>query len=191
MYFFDASEECGGNFISGGNYSNNIWSHIGISKDSSNYNIFVNGELISTNSDQIQPIIPNQLIFGNRYSLNFQFFNGSLDDIAIWNRALTPEEVQELYTLDACTFTVYDTSYVTVYDTLTTYETVYDTLYTYETIYDTLTTENIVNVYDTTLVENVITTYDTLTTENVVNVYDTILVENVITTYDTLTTKIS
>ena len=40
----------------------------------------------------------------NSFSLN-----GSLDDIAIWNRALTPEEVQELYTLDACTFTVYDT----------------------------------------------------------------------------------
>ncbi|MFM2202230.1 MAG: Secretion system C-terminal sorting domain, partial [Bacteroidota bacterium] len=55
-------------------------------------------------------------------------FNGAIDDIAIYNRALTPEEVQELYTLDACTFTVYDTTYVTVYDTVTTYVTVTDTL---------------------------------------------------------------
>jgi hypothetical protein len=78
-------------------------------------------------------------------------WHGSLDDIGIWNRALTPEEVQELYTLDACTFTVYDTSYVTVYDTLTTYETVYDTLYTYETIYDTVTTY--VTVTDTLLID--------------------------------------
>jgi hypothetical protein len=79
------------------------------------------------------------------------YFDGLIDDIGIWNRALTPEEVQELYTLDACTFTVYDTSYVTVYDTLTTYETVYDTLYTYETIYDTVTT--FVTVTDTLLID--------------------------------------
>jgi hypothetical protein len=46
---------------------------------------------------------------------------------------------------------VYDTSYVTVYDTLTTYETVYDTLYTYETIYDTVTT--FVTVTDTLLID--------------------------------------
>jgi hypothetical protein len=84
-----------------------------------------------------------------------QFFNGQLDDIGIWNRALTPEEVQELYTLDACTFTVYDTSYVTVYDTLNTYETVYDTLYTYETIYDTVTTY--VTVTDTLLIDITLT----------------------------------
>jgi hypothetical protein len=79
------------------------------------------------------------------------YFDGLIDDIGIWNRALTPEEVQELFTLDACTFTVYDTSYVTVYDTLTTYETVYDTLYTYETIYDTVTTY--VTVTDTLLID--------------------------------------
>jgi hypothetical protein len=55
---------------------------------------------------------------------------GTLDDIGIWNRALTPEEVQELYTLDACTFTIYDTVY--------TYETIYDTVTTYITVTDTL-----------------------------------------------------
>jgi hypothetical protein len=92
-----------------------------------------------------------KMVFGKQGSSNLHFFNGSLDDIAIYNRALTPEEVQELYTLDACTFIVYDTSYVTVYDTLTTYETVYDTLYTYETIYDTVTTY--ITVTDTLLID--------------------------------------
>jgi hypothetical protein len=71
------------------------------------------------------------------------YFDGLIDDIGIWNRALTPEEVQELFTLDACTFTVYDT--------LTVYETVYDTVYTYETIYDTVTTY--VTVTDTLLID--------------------------------------
>ncbi len=60
----------------------------------------------------------------------YNYFNGSLDDIGIWNRALTADEVQQLYTLNACTFTVYDTVTVTqtVYDTVTTYTTVTDTL---------------------------------------------------------------
>jgi hypothetical protein len=85
------------------------------------------------------------LAFGRRTYDNFipTYFNGGLDDISFWNRALTPEEVQELYTLDACTFTVFDT--------LTVYETVYDTVYTYETIYDTVTTY--VTVTDTLLID--------------------------------------
>jgi hypothetical protein len=78
------------------------------------------------------------------------YFNGALDDIGIWNRALTPEEVQELYTLDACTFTVYDT--------LTVYETVYDTVYTFETIYDTVTTY--VTVTDTLLIDITFTGFE-------------------------------
>jgi hypothetical protein len=61
---------------------------------------------------------------------NTAFYSGKIDDIAIYNRALTPEEVQELYTLEACTFTIYDTVY--------TYETIYDTVTTYVTVTDTL-----------------------------------------------------
>jgi hypothetical protein len=161
MYFFDASEECGGNYVSGGNYSNNIWSHIGISKDSSNYSIFVNGELISTNSDQILPIIPNQLIFGNRYSFNFQFFNGALDDIGIWNRALSAEEVQQLYTLNACTFTIYDTltieNVVNVFDTTTVVETIFDTVTVVETLYETVYDTVLVSTTDTLIINTLIT----------------------------------
>jgi hypothetical protein len=65
-------------------------------------------------------------------------YKGDFDDIGIWNRALSPEEVQQLYTLNACTFTIYDTVTVTqtVYDTVTTYTTVTDTL-----IINTLITE--------------------------------------------------
>jgi hypothetical protein len=112
--------------------------------------LYVNGILISEADASGWNTILTDLFIGRLVSED-DFAHGSLDDIGIWNRALTPEEVQELYTLDACTFTVYDTSYVTVYDTLTTYETVYDTLYTYETIYDTLTTY--VTVTDTLLID--------------------------------------
>jgi hypothetical protein len=136
------------------------WQHVSASWDNEILKVYVNGVLSQTGEGILQggvlqtsPSTP--LLFGKAftsiipiYSTQFQ---GSLDDIAIYNRALTPEEVQELYTLDACTFTVFDTTYVTVYDTLTTYETVYDTLYTYETIYDTVTTY--VTVTDTLLID--------------------------------------
>jgi hypothetical protein len=98
MYLFDATEECGGNYISGGQYLNNVWSKITIIKQSGYFSIYVDGLLISANNSQMQSIIPDQLTFGNRALLNFQFFNGLIDDIAIYNRALTPEEITALYT---------------------------------------------------------------------------------------------
>ncbi len=115
--------------------------------------MYIDSELIDSidYTGTIDDCAGGELYFGQSWSSFPLNFNGALDDIGIWNRALTPEEVQELYTLDACTFTVYDTSYVTIYDTLTTYETVYDTLYTYETIYDTVTTY--VTVTDTLLID--------------------------------------
>jgi hypothetical protein len=98
MYLFDATEECGGNYISGGQYLNNVWSKITIIKQSGYFSIYVDGLLISANNSQVQSIIPDQLTFGNRALLNFQFFNGLIDDIAIYNRALTQEEITALYT---------------------------------------------------------------------------------------------
>jgi hypothetical protein len=142
--------------------TNQQWIHFAFNHDSEQGGeLYINGNLVSENS--LSGVIcgsTNPLYFGcdNGVGTLNRFFNGSLDDIGIWNRALTPEEVQELYTLDACTFTVYDTSYVTVYDTLTTYETVYDTLYTYETIYDTVTTY--VTVTDTLLIDITFTGFE-------------------------------
>ena len=181
----------GTNFIDFDPLSIGNWYHVvGVYDGINNLNqLFINGELVAFGSLNFSNSVSTQPMYAGRVGGEPFYYTGLIDDISFWNRSLTADEVQQLYTLNACTIAVYDTSHVTVYDTLTTYATVYDTLYTYETIYDTLTTENIVNVYDTTLVENVITTYDTITTENIVNVYDTTLVENVITTYDTITTE--
>jgi hypothetical protein len=133
------------------------WQFLAATYDLETVKIYLNQDLIYSIAQSSNTILFNSPVIIGSYTYaqpnldNIETFPGPLDDIGIWNRALTPEEVQELYTLDACTFTVYDTSYVTVYDTLTTYETVYDTLYTYETIYDTVTTY--VTVTDTLLID--------------------------------------
>jgi hypothetical protein len=64
--------------------------------------LYINGVLVAYNSifpavNEIS-IAPNSpLLFGLRYSEN-DYFNGSIDDIAIYNRALSPEEITQLYT---------------------------------------------------------------------------------------------
>ncbi len=68
-----------------GIYENQLWS------------VYVNGEIIdSVSSTLLFPDTNTPLTFGN--SGNFQPLYGSLDDIAIYNRALTLQEIQNLYT---------------------------------------------------------------------------------------------
>ena len=52
------------------------------------------------------------LQFGNETNNLSRFFDGALDDIGIWNRALTQEEITDLYNANLC----YE--YITVTDTL-------------------------------------------------------------------------
>jgi hypothetical protein len=165
---------------------NGVWSHVTSTVTNSGLvRHYLNGVMIESN--QSVPFImcnnsTSTTRIGSYWTEDPDWFNGKIDDLAIYNRVLTPDEVQELYTLEVCTFTVYDTltTYETIYDTLVTYETLYDTLYTYETVYDTLTT------YETVLdtVTTYETFYDTLTTYE--TVFDTLVTYE--TLYDTLTT---
>jgi hypothetical protein len=133
----------------------NVWTYVTMSCDflSNLASFYINADLQDVSNEPLITANLNEFGFG-KLTLSWDHF-GSLDDIGIWNRALTPEEVQELYTLEACTFTVYDTlyTYETLYDTLYTYETVVDTLYEYETIttYDTVTTY--LTVTDTLIID--------------------------------------
>ena len=101
---------------------------------------------------------------------NSGHFNGTIDDIAIYNRALTENEINALYSGSACT----DTIEVTVYDTMIVNDTV--TINDTITTLDTVTTE----IFDTTTIQ----VYDTI------QVMDTVVTEindtNLITVADTL-----
>jgi hypothetical protein len=64
-------------------------------------NIYINGKLEFSKSF-IDTLYDSQapLVFGDFYGNNFypdKLFNGSLDDIAIYNRALSDQEVKQLY----------------------------------------------------------------------------------------------
>jgi hypothetical protein len=75
----------------------NTWYHLVCSFSNNQVAIFLNGSLIQT-FNNISLINTNGLYyFGKSYSGTIQYLNGKLDDIGIWNRALTPQEVAALY----------------------------------------------------------------------------------------------
>jgi hypothetical protein len=81
--------------------SNNNWSMITVSIDfSGNVKHYLNGNLIFTSTSQLitcnDPL--STLRFGGPHWNNDpEWFNGYIDDIGIWNRALTQCEIQDLY----------------------------------------------------------------------------------------------
>jgi hypothetical protein len=75
----------------------------------------------------------------------WNYSNAKFDDIGIWNRALTQQEITALYTGSPCTqmVTLYDT--IPVYDTITTLVHTYDTIYVYDTIHIAVSDTLIIN----------------------------------------------
>ena len=85
--------------------ANSIWNHVTCVWDPSGYiKIYINGTLV----EHVTSGVPTQmastnypLYIGRRldipYTENTAWFNGSIDDIRIYNRALSSSEIEELY----------------------------------------------------------------------------------------------
>ncbi|MFM7770936.1 MAG: LamG-like jellyroll fold domain-containing protein, partial [Bacteroidota bacterium] len=76
------------------------WVNHTIVKSGNLWMFYENSTLVNTYIAQGQPAsIMAQLVFGHcDPAICDETFVGSIDDIGIWNRALTPEEIQSLYT---------------------------------------------------------------------------------------------
>jgi hypothetical protein len=77
------------------------WSHCVIVKLKNEVSLYLNGvkqqQNVTSNTSHIN--ITTDLSFGARYFENQtnEYFKGSIDDIGIWNRALTDDEIQGLF----------------------------------------------------------------------------------------------
>ena len=77
------------------------WKHLVLSKGGSTLNLFLNGNMIQSFTVSASNVgyHANNPVFGKltdgAYSI--QYMQGYLDDIGIWNRALTECEIQDLY----------------------------------------------------------------------------------------------
>ena len=78
----------------------NNWIHVVYVKSVSSTNIYINGVLINSTPSitGIYSSSSRPIRFGAKNTSNpYQFFNGKLDDIGIWNRSLTQQEITNLY----------------------------------------------------------------------------------------------
>jgi hypothetical protein len=76
----------------------NKWINVVMTYGNNILKIYSEGNLVYTGSTIAPPAINGLLYFGRSRSGTEQFFNGKLDDVAIWDKILTPLEIKQLYT---------------------------------------------------------------------------------------------
>ena len=92
----------------------NSWSHIGVTCSDTSTKIFLNGNLVSElkSNTQIDYCIGGNIFIGKNWLNDKRFFNGSIDDIRIYNRVLSQNEISSIVNENVCV------SNITVTDTL-------------------------------------------------------------------------
>ncbi len=83
----------------------NLWCHLVFTYDGSVVKLYKNGMMMnSINASYTLLNTPESLFFGKEHSSNnnnARWFKGQLDDIGIWDRALTQQEITNLYNSSA------------------------------------------------------------------------------------------
>ena len=74
----------------------NAWTHIGALYSSGNQQLFINGVLVDQDVNSLMLQFPEVTMFLGKRT-NSAFWDGSIDDVGIWSRALTNEEIIALY----------------------------------------------------------------------------------------------
>jgi CubicO group peptidase (beta-lactamase class C family) len=85
---------CGGTLVPG------VWHHLAATYDGAQVALYVNGALVAS-APRVGPITPNNaaLALGN-HPTNTRAYDGALDEVRVWNRALTQGEIQAQMNLD-------------------------------------------------------------------------------------------
>jgi len=89
---------CSGQTYNELNFSSVDWSYISVKYDSSNVNFYSDGELIKTVTQSVSGAGNEQpFSIGRSGACPNSHFNGSIDEVRIYNRALSSEEINSSY----------------------------------------------------------------------------------------------
>ena len=87
--------------IEGGTIPLNTWSHVAMTFDPINgrYSIFINGEQVATQTHAGSTLLATDrnVAIGKEESILPRFFNGLIDEVEIFTRALTQSQIQAIY----------------------------------------------------------------------------------------------
>ena len=81
-------------------YPHTVWHHVVLTHDNQNMKIYVDGILTRTTvNTEIIGNLTSNILFGKHSNTSFNYYTkGLLDDVGIWNRALSQAEITALYT---------------------------------------------------------------------------------------------
>ena len=75
----------------------NQWHHAVVNYNGTNRTIYFDGALLKTDTPGTPNSTASNFAIGRTAPMYSEFFNGTLDDLSIWNRALTLDEISYLY----------------------------------------------------------------------------------------------
>jgi formylglycine-generating enzyme required for sulfatase activity len=78
----------------------NIWQQLVVTHDNGKTNYYLNGNNVFTANSSVMYFNFNNYILGNSGGVQY-FYDGGLDEIRIYNRALTPNDVTKLYNYES------------------------------------------------------------------------------------------
>ena len=84
------------------------WHHVAFTYNSSGINLYIDGSASGSNTTNITPVqasTDNFMIGARKISTPEKFFNGSIDEVAVWNTALTSTQVSEIYSATSTNLT--------------------------------------------------------------------------------------
>jgi hypothetical protein len=98
VVFHDSSGSASRNCISPMNLIPGQWYHIGVSDNAGKIRLYINGSLSQSidNGYGIPPQIMAPIMIGRTYPDSTFYFDGIIDEVAVFKRALSAEEIQAL-----------------------------------------------------------------------------------------------
>ncbi len=77
------------------------WNHFIVTSENNTITLYINGTLTHTNLQCQRTLNMNNILVFGSTTINTEYLNGLLDDVIILNRALSPEEVTQLYAVQS------------------------------------------------------------------------------------------
>ena len=136
------------------------WYFTTIVRDTSTLKFYINGSLVDTIVISA-PKTPTEFRIGSQNGI--RFFNGSIDDVRIYNRVLKSSEIKSGFNESKCFETIHDTIHITIKDT--THLTINDTIK--KTVLDTVK----ITVTDTLLINTAIVSLHPVVFNNTIKAY--------------------